>query len=181
MAGFSSNDEDVIGGINVTPLVDVALVLLVIFIATSAIIVRAAINAELPSAATAGEVLPDSVSVLLDSQGQLYLNGEPTTYEALEVALRAEVARNPQVRALIAADRTLVYDHVIRVIDVVRLSGLSGFSLNVQRAPTPDRPAAPAPSPAPEGLPAPTPAPAPELPSDPAPPTEAPPTPATTE
>jgi biopolymer transport protein ExbD len=129
----SSDDEDIISGINVTPLVDVSLVLLIIFIATSAIIVRAAINVDLPRAATAGDALPDSVAVVVERTGQLQLDGAAVTREQLEAAVRARVAANPQLRVMIAADRALDYGSVMDVIDLVRECGASGFSLNVER------------------------------------------------
>jgi len=135
MAGLGNgfDDDDIISGINVTPLVDIALVLLIIFIVTSTIIVKASINADLPSAASAEEVLPETVSVLVDREGALYLNGEPVTRAELEAGLRAEVAANPEIRALIAAHGGLLYDQVVEIIDMVRLAGFAGFSLNVQR------------------------------------------------
>ena len=136
MAGLGTGfdeDEDVIAGINVTPLVDVALVLLIIFIATSAIIIRAAINVDLPRAASAGEAVPDSVALLLDEGGTVYLNGIAVAPDALRAALEEEVLRNPEVRALIAADADLRYRDVMDLIDTVRLAGFAGFSLNVER------------------------------------------------
>lgn len=136
MAGLGTgfdDDEDVIVGINVTPLVDVALVLLIIFIATSAIIIRAAINVDLPRAASAGEAVPGSVAILLNETGTVYLNGVEVGPEDLRGALEQEVATNPEVRALIAADADLPYRAVMDLIDIVRLAGFGGFSLNVER------------------------------------------------
>jgi biopolymer transport protein ExbD len=131
--GPSRDDDDVISAINVTPLVDIFLVLLIIFIATSAIIVRASINADLPRAATAEEIIPEHVSIVLDREGILYLDGEPITEALLAIALREAVAENPDVRALIAAHRELQYSEVIDVIDQVRGAGFAGYSLNVER------------------------------------------------
>lgn len=136
MAGLGSqfdNDEP-ISEINVTPLVDVSLVLLIIFLVTSAIIVRATvINVDLPQAATAGEELPDSVSIVLTADRTLLLDGEPVTLEELRPRLEARAAEVPELRALIAADRGLPYGEIMDIVDEVRLAGLAGFSLNVER------------------------------------------------
>lgn len=140
--GSSYDDDDIISGINVTPLVDIALVLLIIFIATSAIIVRAAINVDLPTAATAEDAPPEYVSVLLDNSGNLFFNGEPTTRPQLVGQLAVEVANNPEIRALIAAGRAVDYGQVMQLIDMVRAAGVAGFSLNVD--PDPDALEAPA-------------------------------------
>ena len=141
--GNSLDDDDIISDINVTPLVDIALVLLIIFIATSAIIVRAAINVDLPRSATAEEILPEYVSILLGDDGTLFLDGVETTELALKQQLRMEVARNPEVRALIAAGQSMDYGEVMKLIDLVRLAGVAGFSLNVQPVPMPDGEASP--------------------------------------
>lgn len=138
MAGSASaDDEEAITAINVTPLVDICLVLLIIFIATSAIIVRAEIGVQLPRAATAEDSTTTAVSIQIDQSGQVSLNGEPTTLEFLRPALEAEVGRNPQVKAMIAADSALQYGTVVGVIDVVRLSGITSFALNVERGEQP--------------------------------------------
>lgn len=136
--GNSFDDEDIISDINVTPLVDIALVLLIIFIATSAIIVRAAINVDLPRAATAEEILPEYVSILLDADGNLFLDGVETTDLALKQQLRVQVAQNPELRALIAAGTSVDYGEVMAIIDIVRIAGVAGFSLNVQPIPLPE-------------------------------------------
>jgi biopolymer transport protein ExbD len=152
MAGLGSklDDDDVISDINVTPLVDVSLVLLIIFLATSAIIVRAAIEVDLPRAASAGEAIPDSVAIVVSEAGDIMLNGESVDdpddpcpgeaweawsckVERLQEGVAAEVDKNPEIRALIAASRNLEYGRVMDVIDAVRLAECSGFSLNVQR------------------------------------------------
>lgn len=145
MAGLrnSFDDDDIISDINVTPLVDIALVLLIIFIATSAIIVRAAINVDLPRSATAEEILPEYVSILLDSEGKLFLDGVETTEIALNQELRAQVANNPEIRALIAAGTSVDYGDVMSIIDIVRLAGVAGFSLNVEPVPVPEGQALP--------------------------------------
>lgn len=145
MAGLGSSldDDDIISDINVTPLVDIALVLLIIFIATSAIIVRAAINVDLPRAATAEEILPEYVSILLDSEGNLFLDGVETTELALKQQLRITVEGNPEIRALIAAGRSMAYGEVMELIDLVRLAGVAGFSLNVEPVAVPEGEAPP--------------------------------------
>lgn len=137
MAGMGSSfddDDDIISGINVTPLVDIALVLLIIFIATSAIIVRAAVNVDLPKSATAEEVLPEYVSVLLDNDGNYYLDGDRVTRDQLVSLISAQVENNPELRALVAASRTIDYGRVMDAIDAVREANVAGFSLNVERA-----------------------------------------------
>ncbi len=134
MAGTSSDAEDgIITDINVTPLVDVVLVLLIIFMVTATYIVRRAIQVDLPRAAAAGENLATTVVVAITGDGQLYLDGERRTEAELEARLRQVVARDRQARALVSADQGLQLGSVVRVIDVVKRAGVAQFALDVRK------------------------------------------------
>ena len=89
------DDDEGIVDINVTPLVDVMLVLLIIFMVASAYIVKPSIEVDLPKAATGGETLDTTLSVIVTDSGKLFLNGEPTTREAIKSA--APVAVSPRL------------------------------------------------------------------------------------
>jgi biopolymer transport protein ExbD len=131
MATAWSDEEDAITGINVTPLVDVTLVLLIIFMVTTSYIVKASIEVDLPKAATAREARPASLAVTLDRQGELYLNDRPVTLENLALHIRVEVEANPDVQVLIAADTELPYGRVVGLIDLIKQNGVRRYALNV--------------------------------------------------
>ncbi|HSS37847.1 MAG TPA: biopolymer transporter ExbD [Polyangia bacterium] len=131
----ASQDDGPIASINIIPFVDIVLVLLVIFIVTSAAIVRASLKVELPRAAAAGAKVASTLNLVLDKGGALALDGRPTTPEAARAALQAAVARNPAAQAVIAADRGVAYGKVMEVIDLVKGAGVGGFALDVERAP----------------------------------------------
>ncbi|MEZ4461275.1 MAG: biopolymer transporter ExbD [bacterium] len=133
MAGFSSNDDDVIAGINVTPLVDVTLVLLIIFMVTTSTIVRQQIEVDLPKAAT-GESKPATTLVLqITADGQFALNGEVTPLDRIGATAKAEKAKDADVRAIIAADKSVPYEKVVDLIDTIKLNGIDKFALNIER------------------------------------------------
>jgi len=75
MAGQIEQDDEGINGINVTPLVDVTLVLLIIFMVTASYIVKETIEIELPRAAHGGETVQKTFALLVTKDGQTYLNG----------------------------------------------------------------------------------------------------------
>ncbi len=135
MAGATSSfdNDDGLNEINVTPLVDVMLVLLVIFLVASVYIVKESIEVELPKAASATDTPETTIAILIDAQGSLYLNGEPTDAAALAKACETTAAQNPNAQAIIAADRKVSHGAVIEVIDLVRTHGLERFALNVKR------------------------------------------------
>jgi biopolymer transport protein ExbD len=126
--------DDVIAAINVTPLVDVTLVLLIIFMVTATYVVREAIQVDLPRAASGGETVGPTLAFVLDREGKLFLDGAPATLEDARGAVRAALARSSEARALISADRAVSHGRVIEVIDLVKREGLTRFAIDVERA-----------------------------------------------
>jgi biopolymer transport protein ExbD len=133
MAGGTQDDEGEITGINVTPLVDIVLVLLIIFMVTANFIVKESKEVDLPSAAKAEETLQETVNLVMDKEGKIFVNGEEVDDAALRRKLRESVAKNKDVRAMIAADKTLQYGNVMTLIDTVNVEGIAKFALNIQR------------------------------------------------
>jgi biopolymer transport protein TolR len=131
-ASAKFDDDDGINEINVTPLVDVMLVLLVIFMVASIYIVKDAIEVDLPKAASAGETLDTTLSIVIDREGRLYLNGRPSPDEVIAQACAQAAAKDPNAQAIIAADQNVKHGDVIRVIDMVRTNGLVRFAINVK-------------------------------------------------
>ncbi len=125
-------DDELISGINVTPLVDVTLVLLIIFMVTATYIVRRAIQVDLPRASAAGESVATTVVVVMTRDGVLYLDGERRSEADLEQRLRQLVVRDREARALVSADQGLQLGSVVRVIDLVKRAGVAQFALDVR-------------------------------------------------
>jgi len=126
--------DDMIAAINVTPLVDITLVLLIIFMVTATYVVREAIQVDLPRAASGGETVGPTLAFALDREGKLFLDGTPATLDAARAAVRTAAARSPEARALISADRAVSHGRVIEVIDLVKREGLTRFAIDVERA-----------------------------------------------
>ena len=132
MAGSSQDDDDMITGINVTPLVDVTLVLLIIFMVTASFIVAPAVKVELPQVSKADEPPPRSLHFLVDPAGALYLNGKHVEEPAVLGLIQKEVAANPDVQVLVSADKKVSYGEVIRLLDIVRSGGVKKFAISVE-------------------------------------------------
>jgi biopolymer transport protein ExbD len=135
MAGniASEGDDDLITGINVTPLVDIVLVLLIIFMVTATYIVREAIEVDLPRAANAGEAVGTTLAVVLTRDGAIYLDGVRRTEGELAARTREAVARDRDTRAIISADRAAQHGAVVHVIDLVKGEGVSRFAINIEK------------------------------------------------
>jgi biopolymer transport protein TolR len=133
MAAATSNDEEIISSINITPLVDIFLVLLIIFMITSSVIDQREIALQVPKAANAGQQAPKASGLVVDKEGNTYLDGQKLDTASIAAVLRAAVARDPEHQVLIGADRELQYQNVVDVIDLVRGAGVTKYALKVVR------------------------------------------------
>jgi biopolymer transport protein ExbD len=143
MAGGSSDDDDgLIAGINVTPLVDVTLVLLIIFMVTARIIVSQGMPMDLPKSAS-GEALQTVFSVELTADGKTRVDSEAASDdEAIAPLAKKAKAKNKDLRAVIRADKKVEHGRVIHVLDLLRRSGIAKIAFAV----TPSAEGVPAPS-----------------------------------
>jgi biopolymer transport protein ExbD len=134
MAGAQNNDDDEITGINVTPLVDIVLVLLIIFMVTANFIVRETVEVDLPRAAnTKDKTVQGPVMVTMDKDGKTFLDGAEVTTETLLAKMRDAVSKDKEARAIISADQSLNYGKVMGLIDLVKEAGIVKFALNIQK------------------------------------------------
>ena len=117
--------------INVTPLVDITLVLLIIFMVTASYIVSPAIKVDLPKAASGSEQTKTTLGLTIQKDGTLYLNGERSSDAAVVQYIGGELPKNPELQAIIAADRTVQHGDVVHVIDLVKRAGVHKFAINV--------------------------------------------------
>jgi biopolymer transport protein ExbD len=120
--------------INVTPLVDIMLVLLIIFMMTAHLITKQAIEVELPRAANATTANPTTIAITLTRDGAIYMNGETTTPERLRAAVRDAVAKDPKTQVIIAGDKAVSHGRVVWVLDVVKSLGVTSFAIQIDPA-----------------------------------------------
>ena len=137
MAGTSLyQDGDDPGGItdiNVTPFVDVVLVLLVVFIVTAKLIVARGVDIDKPKAATGGDV-QSTLRVSVTADGKLFVNGDEFNDDAPAVARIKQIASTTsKPKAIIAGDRKTAYGGVMRAIDLVQQAGVTAIALENER------------------------------------------------
>jgi biopolymer transport protein ExbD len=134
MAGGQQDSDDEITGINVTPLVDIVLVLLIIFMVTANFIVRETVEVDLPTAAKSDDkTVQGPVMITMDKDARLFFDGAETTQEEMLAKMRGAVANDKDVRAIISADQSLNYGKVMGLIDLVKEAGIAKFALNIQK------------------------------------------------
>lgn len=134
MAGGAQDSDDEITGINVTPLVDIVLVLLIIFMVTANMIVRETVEVDLPRAAnTQDKTVQGPVMLTMDKDAKVFFDGIEVAQDALVTKMKDAVAKDKEVRAIISADQSLNYGKVMGLIDLVKEAGIAKFALNIQK------------------------------------------------
>jgi biopolymer transport protein ExbD len=121
-----------IAEINVTPMVDVMLVLLVIMIVSAQYIVSQSIKVELPKASSATDSVASVAAVTLTKDGKLYWNQEAMNEGELVNHFKSSVAGNKDLNLIVTADKEVQHGKVVHVIDLAKLEGITKFAINVE-------------------------------------------------
>ena len=122
--GTQDDTDDVMNEINMTPLVDVMLVLLIIFIITVPVM-KHSVNVDLPRAtSTPQDAKPDTIRLSVDAQGRYYWNEQPISEDALLPRLQAEARREPQPELHLRGDKDARYESVAQALAAAQRSGL---------------------------------------------------------
>ena len=114
--------EEIISEINITPLTDVFLVLLIIFMVTSTALVQQALKVNLPKSG-AGESMPHSVTLTLTPNNQIFLDGKPVSRDALPGALSTAVAATSERLVILEGDERVLLGEAVGLLDVARKAG----------------------------------------------------------
>lgn len=134
MAGAANDDDGLIAGINVTPLVDVTLVLLIIFMVTAKIIVSQGMPMDLPKAAS-GESMQTVFSVELTADGKTRVDSQMVANDEAISPLAGDAKnKTKDLRAVIRADRKVEHGRVIHVLDLLKRAGIAKIAFAVSPA-----------------------------------------------
>src|SRR5688572_4424472 len=130
-----------IADINVTPLVDITLVLLIVFMITVPNIVNnPSIKVDLPKAASGDDNMKSTLAVTLQRKAEggynLFTNGEATDESKIKVDIPEMLKKNKDLQVIIAADRGISYGDVVHIVDLVKVLGVHKFALNTDPTPT---------------------------------------------
>lgn len=122
--GGLEDDNEVMSEINMTPLVDVMLVLLIIFIITVPVLTHS-VKVDLPQADnTVNEIKPETIALAVTGEGQLHWNETAISLEELDERLAMAAQQQPQPEIHIRGDRTVDYEHVIKTMAAVQRAGI---------------------------------------------------------
>ena len=133
MDGQIQEEDEAITGINVTPLVDITLVLLIIFMVTATYIVKQTIEVELPRAAHGGETVKKTFALVVTREGKAFLNGAPTDDAGLVTAVQEARSRGEEVQAIVAGDKNATHGSVTHLLDVLKGAGVTKFAIQIEK------------------------------------------------
>ncbi|HYP88756.1 MAG TPA: biopolymer transporter ExbD [Polyangiaceae bacterium] len=128
----SSSRRGGIVGINVTPMVDVVLVLLIIMMVSATYIVSQSLKVELPKTASSDETVSKTYVVTITKDGQYSFNDKAVSKQELPALLRGAKAENSNLNLVITADEAARHGSVVGVIDLAKVEGITKFAINVE-------------------------------------------------
>jgi biopolymer transport protein ExbD len=136
MAGTMSTGRGkagMISGINVTPLVDVVLVLLIILMVSSTYIVAQSLKVQLPKARNSDGTAEKPATVTLLKDGKLRFNDEEANEDQILEGLKKAAGADPETNLVVSADKEVQHGRVVKVLDLAKTAGITKFAINVQQ------------------------------------------------
>lgn len=133
MAMRSGDNDEAISDINVVPLVDIILVVLIIFMVTAPMFIKPTINVNLPKASSGDNTAPSQLNISITADGKMSLNGSPADEGAVRAKAVEQVTKNPEVQAIIAADKSVPHGRVVGIIDIVKTAGVKKFAISIDK------------------------------------------------
>lgn len=132
MAAKASSDQEIIADINIVPLVDIILVVLIIFMVTATTFSGKEVEVELPKASTGGDASAAPLTVQVNSTGRFFLDGNEVDESTLRLEAEKRSALNPESQAVISADVSASHGSVVRALDAVKSGGIAKLAVSVE-------------------------------------------------
>lgn len=127
------NDDEPISAINVVPLVDIILVVLIIFMVTAPMVLKPTIDINLPKAASGDESPPTPLNIAIGRDGAVSLNGQPSTLQDVTAFAARMVTEKPDTAAILQADKTVTLERLTEIIDVVKSAGIKRVAFSIEK------------------------------------------------
>lgn len=133
MAVKQDDNGDAIADINVVPLVDIILVVLIIFMVTAPMFMKPSINVNLPKAVSGDKTAASKLSISMSADGRNFLNGAEATEDQVKVKAEEEMQKNPEVQAIISADKEVPHGRVVGMMDIIKAVGVKKFAISIEK------------------------------------------------
>ena len=130
--GGGGGRRAIVSGINVTPLVDVCLVLLIILMVSSTYIVAQSLKIQLPKSHATDGTADKPATVTLLKSGGLRWNDHDSNEEEVARELKKAADADPETNLVVSADKEVQHGRVVHLLDIAKLAGITKFAINVQ-------------------------------------------------
>lgn len=128
-----SDSDEAISEINVVPLVDIVLVVLIIFMVTAPMIMKPALPIQLPEASSGESLTDKNLSITITTAGEVFLDGKKISDEELKSEAQKKLVSSPDVMAMISADLNATHGVVVRVMDLIKSSGINRIGISIDK------------------------------------------------
>jgi biopolymer transport protein ExbD len=132
--GDSGIDDAVVAEINITPLTDVFLVLLIIFMVTTSVVANQSKNIDLPGAEVS-DTTPQGVTVTVEENGVILINDKPVSNDALFTELEAALSEAREKLVILRGDKKVLLGQAVNILDVAQQAGAKGIALATKPPP----------------------------------------------
>ena len=136
MAGAmgGGNDDEPIAAINIVPLVDIILVVLIIFMVTAPLVLKPTIDINLPKASSGEESnVATPLNIAVTAAGEIRLNGQISTLPDVTAYAAKMVAEKPDTPAILQADKSVTLERLTEIIDVVKSAGVKRVAFSIEK------------------------------------------------
>jgi len=123
----------IMADINITPLTDIFLVLLIIFMVSSAAMIESGAKISLPEVDNTTSQ-PREITVTVTSADEIYVNNQPTSMDQIENVLRGLVSANPDVPVVLEGDRQVLFGEAVKILSLAQKAGASQVAIAAQRS-----------------------------------------------
>lgn len=133
-AKTGSNDSETIAEINIVPLVDIVLVVLIIFMVAAPLVMQPKIDISLPkSSSTDMDKSKKPLKIVVGGQGEIFVGSRSLSLDELRTESQEQVKLNPDVSAILVADKSVTLEMVTSIIDAVKSQGLKKIAFSIQK------------------------------------------------
>lgn len=127
---YKDDGDEILAEINIIPLVDISLVLLIIFMITANYIMTSSLSVDIPQAGHGKPIQQTSaVAIVITNEGPVYLENELVTSLELKTKMQARYARNHDVSVILSAERNVSFKHIVKVIDMLHEIGVTKLNI----------------------------------------------------
>ncbi len=134
MAGHSYDQDEPIAEINVVPLVDIILVVLIIFMVTAPLVLKPTIDVNLPQASSGEQSeAPKNIEVVVSKTGDLFLDGTKVSLDQLKTSVTMEAEKSKDSSVVLTADKDVTLDGLTKIIDAIKSSGIKKVGFSIQK------------------------------------------------